>query len=177
MTSDDKRWADLTALERVLEVYGGDDGRWPAAERARLNAVIQSDRKATAMLAQARALDRVLAHAPRPSAAVEQALADRIVQAAVTDAARRVAPAGSNVIAWPERGRATAPVRSPARSTWQAAALLAASLVVGVFVGFSGEVTPAVRAAAGVVGLEAGDDAVNLAFIDDAGVYSDEDML
>jgi anti-sigma factor RsiW len=177
MTSDDKRWADLTALERVLEVYGSNEERWPAAERARLGAVIQTDRKATAMLAQVRALDRVLAYAPRPSAASEQALADRIVQAAVADTARRAAPAGSNVIAWPERGRAAVPARTPVRAAWPAAALLAASLVAGVFVGFSGQATPAMQAVAGAVGLEAGEDAVNLAFIDDAGVYSDEDML
>jgi len=53
-----------TRLAEVLAAYGADPARWPAAERARLEALVRSDPQ---LLVEAREIDRVLARAAQPA--------------------------------------------------------------------------------------------------------------
>ncbi len=127
-------------LASLLDTYGADTTRWPRHAQARAGVLLASDARAGRLLAEAKALDALLGHAPVPPQERRVALADRIVAQAVgavpQDKARR-APSSGIVIPWPgaSRERAAPVWQSRRRPAWSAAALLAASLVVGVFVG------------------------------------------
>lgn len=130
----DKDRTELAALDALLDVHGGDEARWPVAAVERFASLIARNAQAQRLVAEAKALDRLLVEADdgdaRP-ASRHAALADRIM--AATDAS---APpvAGGNVVGI---GNVREAVRRPVapRQSWQAAALLAASLVAGLYVG------------------------------------------
>jgi len=157
------RLAELTAFENVLDTFGGDPLRWPAERRERFVRLAAADADAARLLHEAKALDAVLTKAGRLPARDTRALADRIAAAVADTAPGQPAPSqkqaesgpasgdGSSgvVIAWPRSGDNT---RAPAEaavasvprrlsSGWRTAALLAASLVVGIFVG-AGDLLP-----------------------------------
>lgn len=153
------RLAELTAFENVLDTFGGDPARWPEERRERLMRLAAADADAARLLREAKALDAVLTKAGGLPVRDTSALADRIAAAVANTAPGQPAqpqrqaesgpPAGGGdgtsgvVIAWPRTGENT---RAPAEATvasaprrlssgWRTAALLAASLVVGIFVG------------------------------------------
>lgn len=132
--AEDKDRTELAALGAVLDVHGGDEARWPKAAVERFAPLISRSAEARRMIAEAKALDRLLAEAddadvrPTPRQA---ALADRIM--AATGASAAPVPAG-NVVGIGS-ARETARSRVAPRQSWQAAALLAASLVAGLYVG------------------------------------------
>lgn len=131
----------MSEFERLLDVYGGDRTRWPADARAAAAQLVARDANARHMLAEAEALDRVLERAPLPGLAVEAALADRIVAAAQRSPRIVKMPADKLVV--------TVDANQPAANethTWRPwlafpqvarAAVLAASLAGGVFIGLS----------------------------------------
>jgi hypothetical protein len=132
---------ELAALADRLEISGADRTRWPAQERLRFASLIASSDEARRLMAEASALDRLLDTVTGADPARLGGLVDRIVAAAVTEGA----PGSGNVIAIGAGRRSVAPApRLPVhrRSNWQAAALLAASLFVGAFVGTSGLLGP-----------------------------------
>jgi hypothetical protein len=143
MTNMSNTGMSLADFERLLEVYGGDRTRWPAEERAAAAQLAARDEKARRVLAEAEALDRVLERAPLPSLAVEAALAERIVAAA--QRSPRIVKAATrqpSVVSLPESRE----VPVPRAESWKlrllrgdvrAAYALAASLVVGIFIGVS----------------------------------------
>ncbi len=112
---------DIERLRLLLDTFGADRARWPAAERLRLAAFVASDAEARRLVAEAAAFDRLLDMAPRPSPERERAAVARIVAAAFRH----------ENVPWK---------REPARERplWRAAAPLAASLVLGVFAGMAG---------------------------------------
>jgi hypothetical protein len=165
MMKSEKRLADLTALESVLDTFGGDPARWPVEKRG-LESLADTDAEGARLLREARALDAVLMRAAGPPVGNTSVFADRIAAAVANTAPgqsaarmerRQDASASTSdgrasdtpgvVIAWPrgsETSRAAAeaaaraaptPYRDRITSGWRTAALLAASLVVGVFVG------------------------------------------
>jgi hypothetical protein len=150
----------IADFERLLDVYGSDRARWPVEARAGAGQLVARDRAARRLLAEAEALDRALESAPLPSLAREAALTDRIIAAArrsprmvpVTGPAAATADApraADNVVTLP-----TSRTRGPwlSRKTGGAAGLLAASLVLGVFLGLSSlsqSVVPALEEATG----------------------------
>jgi len=160
MTSEN-RLAELTAFESVLDTFGSDPARWPSERRGRLMTLAAADTEAGRMLREAKALDAVLAHAAGPPVGDTSALASRIAAAVANTAPGQSAPrtertsdastpAGGTpgvVIAWPrgsENSHVAAQVSALTGATphrdrvtggWRVAALLAASLIVGVFVG------------------------------------------
>jgi len=164
MMTSEKRLAELTAFENVLDTFGGNSARWPAEKRERLISLAASDAEARRLLREAKALDTVLAHAAGPPVGDTKALADRIAAAVANTAPGQSpgkaahterqtggsTPSSENtsgvVIAWPrggEHSRAAAqagaltgsvPQRERFSSGWRTAALLAASLVAGIFV-------------------------------------------
>ena len=133
--AQDKDRTELSALGAVLDVHGGEQARWPKATIARFAPLIARSADAQRMIAEATALDRLLAEAddaearPTPRQA---ALADRIM-AATGASAKPVS--GGNVVGIGSARETVARRRVAPRQSWQAAALLAASLVAGLYVG------------------------------------------
>lgn len=177
MTNTSNTSMTLADFERLLDVYGGDRTRWPAEARAAAAQLVARDAKARRTLAEAESLDRVLERAPLPSLAVEAALAERIV-AAAQRSPRIVKTAGgqSPVVSLPE-GRAVPPPRAASRKLGllrgevRAAAVLAASLMVGIFIGISNVPQSVVPALADLAGTDRG--AYSLAQVEPY----DEDVL
>lgn len=123
-------------FQQLLDTYGSDRARWPAAMREHVEVTLASDPRTKAILKEAMALDRLLDQAPRVSIDRERALAQRILAATK---ARPAAAAASNLIAF-RRLNALLPV-----AVHRAAmAALAASLLLGIVVGTSGAGTSAV---------------------------------
>jgi hypothetical protein len=179
MTTNDRQVEDRQALERLLAIYGADRTRWPARERLRFASVIAEDAVARRQFDEAAALDRVLDLAPRASEARVEALKSRIVAAALSSSdkglVRATAPqAGGNVI--PLTRRSTfKPTFS--RAEWPAAAVLAASLVLGVMLGTYGTFDTAMQEVAAVTGYSSSTDSSQLALADDIYMSGDEDQL
>ena len=155
MTSE-KRLADLTDFEGVLDTFGSDPARWPETRREGLLGLAATDKGAGRLLREAQALDAVLSRGAGPRIGNTAALADRIAAAVKTpvpaastgpDIADRTVATSDKpgvVIAWPKadaRARQAAaltgamPNRNRATAQWRTAAALAASLMLGVFVG------------------------------------------
>lgn len=186
MTKMDKRTEDREALERLLDIYGADRTRWPARERLRFAGIAGDDKVAARMLAEADALDRLLEQAPRASGADVEALKERIMSAALRSGAPQLV-----VVAGRKAGVAqplSAAKRGPAfvarfgRGEWPAAAMLAASLVLGVMLGSTGTFDTTMQQMAEVTGLSTATDNVNtdssqLALGEDIEGQSDEDLL
>ena len=167
----------LPAFDRLLDAFGADADRWPADRRAVAETLLQrSDvvgAAARRALAEACALDQVLAAAPAIDSRRIEAVAARIA----AEAGRQAG--GPNVVA-------LAPVRRPVPAAirpatlqhrhWTAAATLAASLLVGVVIGPGSGGLPALRDLADVIGLGSYVDQLALAPVEDEGAI-DEDVL
>jgi hypothetical protein len=178
MKNEHKSTADVQALERHLEIYGADQARWPQAARVRFAPLLADDARARALLSEAAALDRLLEYAPVPRVCKERALRDRIVAVISNEGdAARTDRSGARSTDLPRRRQLswTSPARGWAR--WQAAALLAASLAIGVYLGSAGELTSEVELVAEAVGLETRADPYQLSLLDDNGTLAGEDLL
>lgn len=198
MKANEKAKQELAALSRLIEASGADRTRWPAPDRLRFAGLLKSSPEARRILAEAAALDRLLDMAPRVPESRHAELADRIAararslpQQAVADGAPRVASEAASGQAAGHAAHHGAPgvtdlaaVRSvraraggqPAwtgRSGWQAAGLLAASLVLGIALGGAGLLAPAVGHMPGVSSSEGGE----LAFGLDRAAAVEEDTL
>ena len=154
MTRQDRNVAEIEALAALLESHGADRTRWPARDRLRFAQMLAEDAEARRLLAEATALDRLLEFAPAPSPEHEQEVGARILAMAQgqarSTAARPQEKSGARLHA-PRSGLRLLP----------AAALLAASLLVGVFAGSSGVLDSLLDAA----GIRAAD--VRQATLDD----------
>jgi hypothetical protein len=112
-----------TRLAEVLAAYGADPARWPESEQAGLLALVESTPELRALLAEAREIDQVLASAGTPR--VPAGAAARLI----AGAGRQGSPA--NVVPF-DRPRARP---RPSIWSWGAAAALAASFGLGIFLG------------------------------------------
>jgi hypothetical protein len=180
MTVERDRARELAALEAHLERHGADRTRWPQSAAARFAPFIEADHAAARLYNEARALDSLLDAAPRVSDVRRDALAERILAAARAGdgvSARRKDDSEDRIVAFPTRSRQ--PYRRPslARSDWQAAALLAASLLLGVFTGVNGTFDNAISGLASLAGLAADRDGIELALDQTAVPIFDEDAL
>jgi len=180
MTENRKTEIDeLKALERLLESHGSDRTRWPAPDRLRFAPLLAANEQARRRLAEAQALDRLLDLAPEPRTN-RSTLADRIVAAASKEAA------GRQVIRLPQRGVRSVLGAAGARAfgsesmrsgQWAGGALLAASLVLGLFMGTSGAFQQAIQpfAVAGAGETDADAEASQVAYgADGVGLYEEE---
>jgi hypothetical protein len=163
----------LADFERLLDVYGGDRTRWPAEARAAAGQLAAREVKAHRLLAEAEALDRVLERAPLPGLATEAALADRIVTAA--QRSPRIVKLSSDGQGTLPDASAPAP-SGPRRRVFprqdiRAAAVLAASLMAGIFIGLSNVPQSVLPGLADLVGIDRG--SYNLAQVEPF----DEDVL
>jgi len=159
----------LGALEQVLERFGSDRTRWPAPVRRDFAGLLASNAEAKARLREAEVLDRLLDLAPEPEIDT-RALADRIVA---------VAAAERPTVGLPEV-RAAGAIGARAAATrieWPAAALLAASLVLGMFVGLNGTFDTAVAPLVAQVSADADIDPGQIAFGSEGLDMFEEDLL
>ncbi len=180
MTSKDRRAEDREALARLLDIHGADRTRWPARERLRFAGIISEDEAGARLLAEAEALDRLLDRAPRASDANLDALKERIMAAALrSERPQLTAVAGGRPVpakAW--LGQLRKPSWAEKRfGEWPAAALLAASLVLGVMLGSAGTLDTTMQQVASVTGFNTAGDSTNLALGEEILGTSDEDLL
>ena len=161
----------LDALEQVLERFGSDRTRWPAPVRRDLAGLLSGNAEAKARLKEAEALDRLLDLAPQPGIDT-RALADRIVAAALAEGPA-AAPAPRSRVAWASFGR-----RPSVEGPWPAAALLAASLVLGTVFGLnSGTLEQVMAPLVAESSYETEIDPDQIAFDADAISMFEEDLL
>lgn len=144
----------LAQLERTLDAYGADSARWPEGRKTGLAPLIAASPDAQAMVREAAALDRLLMRDRAEAENVPSvALMSRILAAARTDDMSQEprSPAGE-VIALPHRA-APAARRAAEKGgfgvadgwkAWPAVGMLAASLLLGVYIGSSGSLNAAV---------------------------------
>lgn len=138
----------LARLRAVLDLHGAEPRRWPKADIEPLGALVRSDPRAREMLDEERAFERVLAIAPAvaPGPARVAALTGRILQASKAPSPVALARPASVRAGGARRGMMTAYL--------SAATALAASLIVGFYVGVSDVASPALQQ---VANLAAGD--------------------
>jgi hypothetical protein len=134
---------DLEAFERLLDGYGSDRTRWPAPQRLEFASLLASNPEAQRMCREAEAFDRLIDLAPRPKTD-KAALVERIAAAAFADTPdetpRWQVSALKRAIERPQQPSRT----YSKRVSWQVGSVLAASLVLGAFTGFSGMLDRAV---------------------------------
>jgi hypothetical protein len=177
MATKDTKAKDRQALACLLEVYGADRTRWPARERLRFASFICEDEAARRLVAEAGALDALLDRASRASEAHEHALKERIMAAAMRSGERKLAVVtgrGGVSAAWARRPAFT---KVTTRAEWPAAALLAASLVVGVVLGSAGTFDTTVQQMAEATGFATASEFPQLALGEEIITVSDEDLL
>jgi hypothetical protein len=151
----------MEQLQETLGLAGANAARWPATSRARLAAFVESDAEAGSLFAEAKALDKILSHAPggSPSPAAEA----RILAAAAALPQNAFAPVeGGSFVGGGRNGTLARAYRMvPRPSLWGGAALMAASLVLGIYIGATGEAMPALR---GMAFLASSDEDAGIAF-------------
>lgn len=175
---------DIQALGDLVDRFGADRTRWPAPDRLRFACLLKESAEARRVLARAAALDRLLDMAPTVDAGRHEAIADRIVkQALAGGAARAPGPATtSGAVTDLAAVRSAKAVRASAgsrfgSSSWPAAALLAASLVLGIFAGSQGLLPTATFGSGGTTVASDADFGRLLALGPDVGPAADEDTL
>jgi hypothetical protein len=181
MTTKDRQAEDRAALERMLEVHGADRTRWPARERLKFASLICEDEEAQRLVKEAAALDALLDLAPRAGKDREHALKERIVAAALKSAGPKLAVVPGRNEGNPGRWQAWARRPSFAKARmggeWPAAALLAASLVLGVLLGSVGAFESTVAEVAEATGLTAAGESSQLALGEEIIAAPEEDLL
>lgn len=165
----DKDTAELTAFEEHLDVHGSRAESWPEEARRRFEPLIAGNARARELLAAARALEDLLDRAPLPSPDRMRTLSDQIVSVAVAERHDQSAPAP--VIDLAARRQA----RNIARPAfWRVASALAASLLVGIYLGASPPIASAIEAIAGAVGVQTETENTDLAVIYDPAADEEE---
>jgi hypothetical protein len=165
---DDRRAAagGVDAFQQLVDAFGSVSSRWPAKRREEAEVLLRSNTPAGAaargILAEARALDRVLA-SPMP-----------------INPARVASPRASNVVPLTSamgKGSPALGARSRVpRTGWAAGALLAASLLLGISIGPAITTMPAFHDVADFVGLSHIGDQLALTGAEDGSLH-DEDVL
>jgi hypothetical protein len=187
---------DHARIRQLLAAYGSDVARWPAAERARVQHLTEKQRKEL-MRADA-ALDRLLAKASdaADAAPAPDALMNRILASAPSEAPGSAAQAGRVVPFEPRRAQSHSPTeQAPGGSTGElfarpsrraspirrdsvaTAALLAASLVLGLFVGSMDRIQTQVLRIGDLAGVTAPVASSQLTVLDEALRPQDDEEL
>lgn len=177
MTSNKNAQSDLDALHLVLDTYGADQSRWPDGAATQFASLLQGDDRARKALTEARALDALLDRAPTVGQAGAAALTDRIMRQVTASADRSSARTGENVVPIPTRRLPARPQTGVIRGRWQTAAVLAASLLAGVFAGGTGMLGSVLDDVAAFAGLISDGDTLTAALGQAVQLPLDEDTL
>jgi len=157
------------SIERLLDVlnaYGADPEKWPRAERAGLENLLNQERDKNAVLSQeydaARSLDQLLGDEPSPlssdiaslSKGIMARITDETIQSAKSNSDSTDQNAQSAVIDLEQfktdRGKTRTGQKAhwQDRSNWRTAALLAATFLFGIYIGATLISEPAVEGVA-----------------------------
>lgn len=146
--------AALAELAHLLDTWGAAPVRWPAHVSQRIGQIIAANPGGQVLLVEARALDHVLDRARDRVMPAPHGLADRIMAAALADSPtgrQSATRTPAKIIALPSRPRPqAAPVM---RGQWRAAGLMAASLLLGIYIGGAVNLAPALQDLADAIGL------------------------
>lgn len=181
MTRTNERSIPMAELARLLDAWGGSPERWPLQVRRRIEEIASVEPGAQRLLAEARALDGLLDLGREARAEItparQSALASRIVAAAMAGerpATNGAAPAGDGGKVVPLQPRQRNLPAPAMRGQWRAAALMAASLLLGIYLGGAINMAPALQDIADVIGISAEIEPTIVAASEDV---SDEDTL
>lgn len=141
MTDGKAHPGDLEAFRRLLDGYGSDRTRWPAPQRLEFAGLLAGNPEAQSLYREAEAFDRLLNLAPRPKSD-KAALVDRIATAAFAEVPEDT-PRWQVATLKRAMERPSEPKGFFGRVSWPVTSVLAASLVIGAFAGFSGALDPA----------------------------------
>ena len=119
---------NLGRFNAILDAYGAEPSRWPDRERAEALAFSRSSIAAARALAQARALDTALKHAPAVKLEAEPARF-AYLHAQIMSRSRLA------VMSWPERWLG---IDLTPRQLWPSVAGLALATLLGFAVGVTG---------------------------------------
>jgi hypothetical protein len=146
----------LVAFEQLLDVYGADRTRWPLSARADAAQLLAVDAQARCLLAEAVALEDVLwrglAAQGEFNDGRHRELTDRIMAARVGGPRLAIAAAPEQ-LSMPAATSSVINRARPSGDMWRGAALLAASLMIGIFAGQSqlgARAVPALESLSGV---------------------------
>ena len=149
---------DLKRLEEVLDVFGADPARWPRSERDRLERLGAEDAEGQRLVAEARALEAVMRHAPAGQTHIRAR--NQIMAAIAPPVAEREPADPSALSSW---------WRGLIGSDWgfeaalPPAALMTAALAIGIYLGASGMTQPVLEQAVTMAALDGGtEEAENL---------------
>jgi hypothetical protein len=177
MTDGKAHPGDLEAFQRLLDGYGSDRTRWPAPQRLEFAGLLAGNPDAQRLYREAEAFDHLLDLAPRPKGD-KAALVDRIAAAAFSELPDET-PRWQTANLKRSMERPSEPKGFFGRVSWPVTSMLAASLVIGAFAGFSGALDRAVPPLAtaevddGLTDVEVG----QLALDSGTGPVSEEDLL
>ncbi len=148
MTTKYSREELLKQLQDVLDCHGAAPSCWPEHCRARLSAFVEADREAARIFAEAGALDRTLCLAPKGQR--RAGMEARILSLAMCLPQSGNEPSATILKFQTAAPRERQPLREmaaigPERRPMWGAALLAASLILGVYIGVSGEAIPTLQ--------------------------------
>ncbi|GEM_PF-1411678 len=155
---------EISAFRRLLDVHGSDMARWPEEARVQAQALLLSDARARRLLAEARALEDLLrADAPPPEGDLAQRIMARVMAGDAVQQGGEMTQGRQPVSVRRVRDHRRRRMMTP----WWAAAPLAASLLLGVWLGLSGALAPVEQ----VLLADAADD---LAFIMEVAAPAEE---
>lgn len=173
MNSGQGRKELLELLEQTLDAFGADMRRWPDAARLRLTGFVARDAEAKARIEAERAFEAMLDRVPVAGAGHLAQLQDRVL-ASVSGSGQAGGDAGAKIIPWPGTRRGQDGKRAPVRVSrtpggrGSTAALLAASLLIGVFAGTTDAIKPFAQRIADNIGIAADFDPVGTTLVDDS---------
>ncbi len=170
----------LGELAHLLDAWGGAPTRWPPLVRERIGQIVAAEPGGQVLLANASAFNELLDRNRDTTAQVPHGLVDRIMTAALISDAGAETPTGrqtaerapAKIITLPFRPR---PQAAPTmRGQWRAAGLIAASLLLGIYIGGAVNLAPALQDLADAIGLSTEIEPVLVASGED---LNDEDTL
>ncbi len=160
MTTSNEFETRRAELADLIDGWGGNPARWPPRVRARIATLSVTVPEAPALLAEAQELDRLLdttsgIEAPL-SPARSSVLTDRIIAAAMAEQIPAMASAATTPLQSSDNIVAFRPKPQPpplAMRGWQTAGLIAASLMAGIYLGDSLNLTPVLQELAEAAGM------------------------
>ena len=136
---NDNQERPIETLRRIVAAYGADPVRWPADQREAVATFVRDNPDAADILREAETLDRLLdtaVHAPdraAPSQLVARIMSQATEPSTVVPFTPAANPRGPSQVE-------NTPARRVIRTHyWPAAAMMAASLLVGIFIGGTGQ--------------------------------------
>lgn len=159
----------------LLAAYGSDLDRWPIELRSEIDRIDPNERDA--LMREHRAFDRLLSRAATETDAAvpSEALMARIMAARTNETIEREPIAAARTAAVQDK---VVILRRPTRDVLAAASLMAASLVVGFFVGSTDLGRTTTAKIGEMAGLNAASASVQTTLLDDAlQLHDDEDLF